>query len=358
MKEEANRKTGIELLRIIVTFGVIFLHYNNPNAGKAFLYAEGISSYILYYIESLFICAVNVFILISGYFMCKNNNRTLLKPVQLIIQVIIISFGFYVYRVVIDVEKCSIKSLCSSLLPDNYFIILYIVLYVVSPYINIMFNHLGERERKKCVNILFLLFSVWPTLIDVVSELFNKNLGGLNSIGLYGSQWGYSIINFILLYIIGSYLRLNEQKQKKSSQIIMSILLLSGILVVWEKINLIYGGKSAWSYCNPIVIIEAILWFELFLNIKINYSKWINWLAKASLTVYLLHGYFLGYIHIEVFVKKTPLVMCGHMLLSAAMIYLICFICYNIYERLMFPIFKLLNNNVSILNKQIIGGNR
>ena len=41
MKEEANRKTGIELLRIIVTFGVIFLHYNNPNAGKAFLYAEG-----------------------------------------------------------------------------------------------------------------------------------------------------------------------------------------------------------------------------------------------------------------------------------------------------------------------------
>ena len=62
------RDSNIELLRILVTLFVIILHYNNKNNGKAFVYAEALPEQyqILVILEMAAICAVNIFVLISG----------------------------------------------------------------------------------------------------------------------------------------------------------------------------------------------------------------------------------------------------------------------------------------------------
>ena len=73
--EKTARNSNIELLRIILMFMVILLHFNNSEMGGAFNYAENkpLNSFILYFLESLSICAVNCFMIISGYFLAYNK---------------------------------------------------------------------------------------------------------------------------------------------------------------------------------------------------------------------------------------------------------------------------------------------
>ena len=76
MSVTKDRNSNIELLRIVATVGVIILHYNNIESGKAFLYTEniGINYQLLLMLELLSICAVNIFIIISGFFLCESNK--------------------------------------------------------------------------------------------------------------------------------------------------------------------------------------------------------------------------------------------------------------------------------------------
>lgn len=87
----SNRSSNIELLRIFAILGVIVLHYNNADMGGGFRFVlpGSLNYYLLHFLENLFICAVNLFLLISGYFLCTSFKRSLLKPLQLLIQVIL-----------------------------------------------------------------------------------------------------------------------------------------------------------------------------------------------------------------------------------------------------------------------------
>lgn len=61
-----------------------------------------------------------------------------IKVVELIIQVIVFREAFYVMSTLLNKEPLSLKEFLINLLPVNYFVILYGVLYIISPYINIL----------------------------------------------------------------------------------------------------------------------------------------------------------------------------------------------------------------------------
>ena len=86
------------------------------------------------------------------------------------------------------------------LLPDNYFVILYVVVYFVSPYINAIMRSLTKKQRYQYVGIL-LLFSVWPTLADLSEEVLGWEWYGLSTIAAWGSQQGFNMVNFLLMYV-------------------------------------------------------------------------------------------------------------------------------------------------------------
>ncbi len=99
---QSKRQSNMELLRMLSILGVLFLHYNNnPAYGSTFDYLSNgsINLIILDLFESFSICAVNVFILISVFFLVKNNSRSLFKPVKLLFEVFFISVVNYVYLV-------------------------------------------------------------------------------------------------------------------------------------------------------------------------------------------------------------------------------------------------------------------
>ncbi|HJB45647.1 MAG TPA: acyltransferase family protein [Candidatus Mediterraneibacter surreyensis] len=346
MKE---RESNIELLRILAIIGVIVLHYNNPSIGGGLSYVVqgNLNFYILYFLESLFICGVDLFILISGFFMSYSLERKLWKPVELIIQVMFFSLGKYILISILQHEQITIIGVLVSLVPDNYFVILYCVVYVLSLYVNIIFDKLKEKSRI-FVLICFMIFSAYPTLIDFMSEIVGRQWNGLSSIGLYGSQWGYTSFNFLLMYIIGAYMRRYNIRIKKFTTYKLMLLLLACnvILVCWSRFNDFIGyftEKSAWEYCNPVVILEAVIIFILFSRIRSKSIKMINILAQGAFSVFLLHDLFIPYIGIEKIVVGNAAIMVIHILASSILIYMVCWCINFICNLLMRPIYRKLS---------------
>jgi len=128
------RNSSVELLRILAMCGVVILHYNNKSIGGGLGYATGAGYVALFILESIFICAVNLYILISGYFMCTSQKRSLSKPFALLVQVCIFGAGIYILRCLVS-GGWSLKSLLSSMVPNNYFVMLYVAVSAIGIYL-------------------------------------------------------------------------------------------------------------------------------------------------------------------------------------------------------------------------------
>ncbi len=333
-KEKLERNSNIELLRILAIIGVIVLHYNG-NAGQGFDHvSSGINEWILYILENIFICVVDLFFLISGYFLINTNKRSLWKPIKLITQVMIFNEMIYVCQTVAEnMGEFSLKSALGVALPCNYFIILYCVIYIISPYLNIILHNLRPAEIKRFILIGFLLFSVYPTFVDMLSQILGHELPGLSSIGLGGSQSGYQIVNFALMYLIGAALQITKIQIGKNKLLFVWFLLVC-LLLFWSmgsKTSSFVPGKT-WEYCNPLIVVEAVVTFLIFRGLKIRNSRIINVLSGASLTVFLLHSYLLEKCDVAEFVKGEAFIMIGHIVVVSVGIYAICFCAYAIYH--------------------------
>lgn len=332
MNEKKERESGIELLRILTMLGVVMLHYND---GRAFKWvAEGShSQYILFFLESLSICAVDLFILISGYFLSSTQKRSLLKPFQLLFQLVFWREAIYLVLVLLQKDQFSMKSFLSKVVPDSYFIILYCALYIISPYINILLHYLSSQSKRYFIITILILFSVWTTAVDLAEEILGYEWMGLSTVTAWGSKQGFSIVNFSLLYCIGGYLRNPGLSFSKKKGLIALWLITVLLIFLWAiatqrltRLEL----RSAWVYHNPLVILSAVLLFHIFKNMHFS-NKIINNLAAASFTCFLIHGKMLSYIGIQNAVESSTPMMLLHIAVSIPIIYFISWLAYTIY---------------------------
>ncbi len=344
------RSSNIELLRILSIIGVIVLHYNNRSIGGGLDYSDGINNVILSVLESAFISAVNIFVLISGYFMSKSQKRNIIKPFQLIIQVIIFSETIYLIKCVTGSMPFSIKSLFSHLIPCNYFVILYVALYFISPFLNIIMDKLNKKQSGVFILMLTLVFSLWNTCVDFLQLITDREWQGLSTIGMKGSQSGYTIVNFVLMYLIGSYIRKCYTEKNSIGTVKLTVTLagIIAVLTVWQYLD----SGSALAYFNPLVILEAVIMFLLFLKIRLQ-SRIVNTLSKATFSVFLLHTYMLPYIKIEHFVKGNPFLMIVHIVLSCILIYIVCWGVFMIYDKVMGWIYNFITDKIPVLKKDL-----
>ena len=59
---------------------------------------------------------------------------------------------------------------------------------MVAPYITRLMNSLKEKTLRIFMLFSFLLFSVYPTIVEVLEEVMGETFEGLSSIGLSGSD--------------------------------------------------------------------------------------------------------------------------------------------------------------------------
>lgn len=355
MSKRADRRSNIELLRIIAAIGVIILHYNNAKLGGGFSGVKHaqLNQGIMTFFEVLFICAVNLYVLISGYFMRHSYRRDWLKPIQLLAQIVVFSLGFFIVKELILGKGFSGNVMFQYFTRSYYwFVYVFIGLYVISPFINMMWDALSVKNRKVLLGVSLGLFSVFSILGDILQYYYGEAISGISVISLGGTASGYSIVNFVLMYLIGCYLKDLEdagKKYKTGKLVLLFVLNIFGLFIWTYLEHLITGQKlqatTAWKYENPLVITAAVLFFMIFNNIDIGCNKVINKLAGASFPAYLMHINFLEYCNIKKTVKGETWLYVLHTLGCAIAIYLICFVIYFIYDLATKPLFSCIDRH-------------
>lgn len=343
MKENARdkRNSSIELLRILLILGVIQIHYNVAGIGNGFRYLKigTVNQVYSLIIHAVCINAVSIFVMISGYYLVNTNKRKLSKVYELMIQSIIF----------VAIQYLFIQKRNYDYFTMLWFPILYCILYVISPYINLIIEKCAKKQLKTIIIVLITLFSIEPMLIDYIQSFTGETLLGISCIGYFGSNYGFTEINFILLYIIGAYIRkygIDMKKIKKISYLLVVIALI--VLMSILECEFSKEGINTWNYDNPLIIISAALVLDMFTSVKF-YNKSINELAKASFTVYLFHFYFIiNWVSISEFINQPIYLLVLHQICTATSLYLIGYIAYKIWRLITS---KLSNKLEPIINK-------
>ena len=130
--------------------GVVVLHYNVSSIGGGFAVVPqgSINEMLMYFLESLCIAAVDIFVLITGYFMANTKKSGLYKPFYLVSQVIFLRVIFYIVDIVTKVKTVDFWTVLKSLLPMYWFVSVYIALYLLAPFINGFLNILSAKKLK------------------------------------------------------------------------------------------------------------------------------------------------------------------------------------------------------------------
>lgn len=339
---EKKRNSNIELLRIISMVFIVVSHYSVHNGIDNSSLSFGFNRFLL---ESLTLGNIGVilFVLITGYFMVeKKNSFNLKKLFTLYFQVLFYSVGIYILFLILGYESLSKDNLFENIFPfvhrKYWFVTVYIILYIFSPYINKFLNSLSRQEYFKFLLIMFLFVSFLPTFIKL---------------DFYGNE----VIQFLLFYSIGGYLKKYDDNIFSRNKNVNNISLIFVTLLLFLSVYLLdllslkginFGVDSIYFFSRTscLSIIFSILLFNLFAATKKFYSKKINLLSSCVFGIYLLSDNSLvrprlwnGLLKNYLYVDSTYLII--HVVLSLILIFLFCWIIEFIRQKTVEKIFLL-----------------
>ena len=293
-----TRQSNFELMRIVSMIFIVIWHFLYH--GGLWKNSIGIANYGSSILFALLIVHVNSFVLLTGFFnydkdfklskiVKLNNSMWFYKALFLLLFVVFSSLNFtksYIIKTLSPIPRFD----------DYWFIVVYAVLYLISPALNIIIKNSDKDKHKKIIVALLI--------ISFLSLITNNEF-------LFSVNDGFSLFSFILLYFIGAYLhkypiektKLFRSKNKKKI-ILISFLLYAFLALIncllyligrghIESSNFIIGhisrifvdGFSAYS--NPLIIAESVFYFVIFSQLNFK-NRFINLVSKNVLGVYLI----------------------------------------------------------------------
>lgn len=303
-KTSKGRNSSIELLRIILMMQIIFLHVSDYGdyASNA-IWIEGRTELAFWFIWLLCRCPVYLFIVITGYFMSGStkdfNGRRFLKcylPMLFYSISIPVLYGAARPGSLTNIDY--IRGFFPILSRTWYFMTLYVLILVLSPYLNRMVKGLSKKEFLILIGICFFVFSIWQPFSQL--EPF-KQVVGISKI--ISTQKGKSLYDFIYMYLLGAFMRkyhfLSDSKNKNlrlnNPILYLGLFLALGIIDVILVYNYPDNNivKTIGYNDNPLVVLQCITLFRFFE--KLDLSKFeklgtvINYISAGNLGIYMIH---------------------------------------------------------------------
>lgn len=280
-KQTTIRDSNIELLRIICMFFIVVGHFirhsyipniNVPLTQLNFFQFCHVLLFGFCYV------AVNVFILISGYYRIKFKTTRLLF---LYLMCSFYAFANTIFCVVHLEQTINLRTILNVLFPISnherlWFVNCYVILFFMSPILNRAIDYFSKTQYRNIliglsfINIYFGYF--WH------SQYFNIN--------------GYNSSQFVYLYLIGGYISkyVEENTIKGNKRFYVLVYCLMSLL--WGGITILihYVELPFWqvdAYNNPILLLSSIAFFFIFLCFRYK-NEFINKIAGSVLAVYLV----------------------------------------------------------------------
>ncbi len=281
-----QRNSSFELLRIIAMIFII-LHHFSVHGGFNFSPSDlSLNRFWIDFISMFGKVGVDLFVLISGYFLISKDGPLIdiKRILKIWIPMIIYGIIIYLLFVTFDNQPITFISLYNRFIPTLsghwWFASTYIVLFLLHPFLNALLRRIDQKTYKILILLMITIWSIIPTFL-------NKSLEGNNL------TW------FITLYAIAGYIRLYGLNPKiKRSHYLISFITLS-LITILLTIMFACCGKythELYNYTTYLfrqnmltILLISISLFMFFVNTNIKTNKIINLVSSTTFGIYLIH---------------------------------------------------------------------
>ena len=297
--DKIKRNSNFELMRIISMLFIILWHcilfgniLNNCENQKVRL--------LFSFVEYIIVVHVNSYVLTTGYFQIDKKLK-LSKVLQILNNAwfwkSLILIVFIIFNLI---QPSKIDIFFNTFILDTgqyWFINIYVILYLISPFINILISKLDKKTYIKLLIVLTVILCLFP-------YLFMSNSFGF-------SNDGYTLYHFVYLYFIGGYIKkfplrkeyiINKMTINQYRFVLIIVFLLScsinfliyNFFVNNMNVGELFDGFASHiidvsrNYNNPFIIMQSISYFLFFETINFK-NRFINKIAGLTTGIYLIH---------------------------------------------------------------------
>lgn len=252
-----NRQLNIEILRILAMLMVLGLHANFLALGDppiTDIIATPVSEVSRILLQSLCIMAVNVFVMISGWFGIHVSIKGFTKFIWQVFYIIGLSYAIEYLFFDIPITLKDVLRCFGLFGGGGWFVASYIGLYVISPVLNAFIEHSSVRQHM-FVTIAFFAFEI--IFGDTLSVEF--------------IVMGYSTFSFIGLYLFAAVLRrISPEVSSLKCLAVLSgcVVTNAAVYMAAELAGFIAVRDLVFNYINPLVIISSASTVILFAGLS------------------------------------------------------------------------------------------
>lgn len=318
-----NKKRDIsaDIIRCFALFLVVSVHFFLHN-GFYTQIVEGKRMFVMHIMRALFMLNVPLFLTLSGYLLSKKElSIKYYKRITNIIftyvmsSLVCMAYSRFFLHQTFSLKMILLKILDFSGAPYSWYIEMYIGLFLMIPFLNILYNNIPSQKWKLVLVFTFIIITILPSALNEYNLYYIDwwsfpALSSLPTNKLIPSYW----VKFypITYYFLGCYLKEYGFKIKKSLNILLifACILLAGLYTYWRSYKSCFVlGEWANEY-SLFNIILTILVFSLITNINYgnvptSVSKFIQKISGLCLGGYLVSWVFDDYFY-PILREKVP----------------------------------------------------
>ena len=293
---ENKRQLNFEILRIIAMCMIITMHYLTKGLNVPKLSEDlSLSNMLWWLIYAFSVGAVNIYVLISGYFLVDSRWRidkvfSLYLTVWLYSVLVPLTLGAIG---IVDLRSLKLGDWQQLLLPIEYehywFATAYVMMYILSPVLAIAVRSLNKELLRGVIAGLVVLFSV---------------LKSINPYLIPWDKYGNDVLWFIVLFMIAGYIRRFGIQASITVRVRVLTYILTSILIVISELilgvivnntgKLEYMMDMLYAYNHILVLISSVALFTAFIELKTDTinektGKIILLFSSSTFGIYLLH---------------------------------------------------------------------
>lgn len=281
---DRQRQSNLELYRIICMYFIIVHHYVvNSGLVDQMMSHSSFTRNLIYAISGGWgKTAINCFVLITGYFMCK-SHITVKKFIKLLSEVLFYNIIIFIIFGVTGYATFHLKELVKCLFPfyntSTNFISCYLLFYLLIPFLNILIDSMNKKQYMRLLGTILLIYTIIPS-IPKMSITFNY------------VSW------FCVIYLIGAFIRVyGKEISFISNHVGIKCIVCLCIAILSIIVGTYFSNGQVGRYwyfvtdSNKILaLLPAVFSFQWFRNLKIGYSKFINIIAASTFGVLMIHA--------------------------------------------------------------------
>lgn len=292
--KKTDRMANLELLRCIAMMMVVVLHYLGKGGLLGDMNAGGLAprEIVAWMLESLCIVAVNVYMLISGYFLSTSSFKVS-RLLKLWLQLWFYSVGIGILAAITGIlpaEEFDTHYLLTLFFPVSmghyWFMTAYIFLYLLLPLLGLAVQKMTKKQMQLTLGGLLLVFCVLKSILP-----FRMEMDGL----------GYDCLWYVCVFLTAAYIRrfglpVLEKRWRciclyvlASFAIFAETMCLHQIYVKTGSLELIMKVATEYNHLFPFLASLGLFMTFLATNVSGGIAKLAVRIAPYTLGVYLLH---------------------------------------------------------------------